>query len=403
MAKVLFTWELGRGLGHLVRYKALIASLLDDRHEVFYIARNAEKVRLVNPQPEIRVFELQPEFTPRDQQVTDPSLASYATLLFNCGFSDSERLAIRLRRWVTLLENIKPDCIIADHSPTVVLANRLKGIPSVVAGNGFTLPPATQPLRLFQPEHRTALEENIRFESLLCDIMNVANSHIAKNAAKIASPAELLEADQSWLMTFEDLDCYGERVNANYMGTYPNPHFGLDFSWPETPGPKVFAYLQSPKALEEIGSWARERQASLCLVVPGIFRKYRSILDRAFEPSQTFASEKPVNLSRVSREADLGISNGNANVLSNLALAGIPQMLIPISMENFMEARQAARISCGLMAPEANFSKLHLQLNELVDTSVNRVAAQSLAQKYGAFNSLSQTEHLRQNLYELFP
>lgn len=401
MARILFTWELGRGLGHLVRYKALIASLTQDGHEVHYIARNADKVRLVNPQPELRVQQIGPEFTPRPQQVTDPRLTSYSTLLFNCGFSNVEKLVFRLQRWIEAIKGIQPDCIVADHSPTAMLANQVLKIPLIIAGNGFTLPPAMQPMPLFLPEHSVSDGLSIEFEHQLCDVLNASIRKIQKNVPKIENPAALLKVDQSWLMTFRELDCYGARRNANYLGTYPNDGFGEDFDWPKADGPKVFAYMQSQKGLEALGSWIAERGARLCLVLPKSAQKHAEMVSQVFPKTLCHVFENPINLTKVLAEAEVGISNGNANLLANLALAGIPQLTIPVSMENYMEARQAVDASCSLMAAGPDFSGMSAQLDELLDNDIFRAGAARLAEIYAGSTSERQSEILRKNLYEL--
>ena len=401
MARILFTWELGGGLGHLVRYKGLIASLVQDGHQIHYIARNAEKVGFVNPQPEIQVAELSPAFTPRPQQIIEPRLASYSTLLFNCGFSDVDSLAARLQRWVVTIKAIRPDCIVADHSPTALLANRVLGIPLIIAGNGFTLPPANQPMPLFQPEKSENPAINLDFENRLCGILNASIRKIGSNTPDLASPSELLTVDQSWLMTFKEFDCYELRAGGTYLGTYPNDAFGENFDWPVATGPKVFAYLGSAKGLEALGQWVTDQDASLCLVMPKLNDKCRQIIQKSFPTKNIYLSEKPVSFSKIANEATLGISNGNANTVANLALAGLPQLAIPLSMENYMEARQTVRARCGLMLPGPDFSKLGAKLSELVDNAIYRQAARNFNLKYAGSSSETQTQHMLNKLHEL--
>ena len=47
MATVLFTWELGGGIGHLVRHRGLIQQLLTDGHRVHFHACDLEKAHQV--------------------------------------------------------------------------------------------------------------------------------------------------------------------------------------------------------------------------------------------------------------------------------------------------------------------------------------------------------------------
>ena len=134
MAKYLFCWELGQGLGHLVRYRALVDKLIAEGHEVHYLARDERRVRLVNPQKSLQVTEIQPEFIDQAERIRQPASANPATLLYNCGFFSAERLAARARQWMQQIRRIQPDCIVADHSPTAVFANKFLGVPLIVSG-----------------------------------------------------------------------------------------------------------------------------------------------------------------------------------------------------------------------------------------------------------------------------
>jgi len=88
-------------------------------------------------------------------------------------------------------------------------------------------------------------------------------------------------------------------------------------------------------------------------------------------------------------------------MLANLALAGIPQLAIPLSMENYMEARCAVSIRCGLMLTGPDFSLLGTALDSLLNEPIYKRAAQSLAEKYARSNAEAQTQQLRQGLCKL--
>ena len=112
-----------------MRYRGLVGKPVENGHEVFYLARDPDRVRRVNPQTEIHVEQIQVEFLPPEKQIRQPRAASPATLLLNCGFSSADRLAARARNWIERIESIKPDYIISDHSPTAVFANRFLNYP----------------------------------------------------------------------------------------------------------------------------------------------------------------------------------------------------------------------------------------------------------------------------------
>ena len=397
MATYLFCWELGQGLGHLVRYKALINQLIDRGHRVHYLARDAERVRLVNPQNSIHIEEIQPEFTAKEHRIKQPANASPATLLLNCGFSSAERLAVRAKQWITRIRDIKPSCIIADHSPTAIFANKFLNYPIIISGNGFTAPPAENPFRLFQYWRFNPSEDSIRFEAQVAEILNEAASRISSDVPAFEHPSELFKGDQRWLMTFREFDSYGPRPGCeDYVGTFAQRDFGEGFVWPSARGPRVFAYLSKTRGLEYLAEWARSNEVSLCLYGKKL---PRNLLDR-FDAERTYFAPRPVRLANVFDAADLAITNGSANTVANFALAGIPQFAIPQSVENLMESRRLEILGCGLMANLADRDKFVGGLNALIANGDYRRSARKLKRKYENENFATSTQRIYKQLME---
>lgn len=396
MARYVFTWELGQGLGHLVRYRELIQALLSDGHELTYLARDASRVRLVNPQASLNIREIQPEFCEPGRRIIDPQAASYATLLLNCGFNDAPRLTNRLKNWVTHLRALRPDCVICDHSPTAVLACKVLGLPTVVSGNGFTVPPAENPFKLFQYWRFAANSQGARYDERVLAVVQEALKAFP-DSPRLTNASELVQGDASWLMTFGELDCYGRRDNGNYLGTFVSEDFGVNFSWPKAGGPRVFAYLHGPKAIDEIANWVATNDASLCLYA----RRLTAGQLSRFPANNTLIAESAVSLVQVCREADLAITNGGSNSLATLALAGIPQLAIVRSIENYMEARRLELLGCGLIASGPQYESVETKLTALCQDRDFARAASGLARKYHAQSSTTQCRVLVNQLREL--
>src|SRR5690606_23899680 len=57
------------------------------------------------------------------------------------GFGDPQKLGVTSRAWDDLLDLVRPDLIVADHSPALFLAAFGSGVPVVAIGTAFTLPP----------------------------------------------------------------------------------------------------------------------------------------------------------------------------------------------------------------------------------------------------------------------
>ena len=395
MARYLFCWELGQGLGHLVRYQGLIEKLISRGHEVYYLARDEQRVRQVNPQAALIVEEIQPDFLPKNKRIQQPANASPATLLLNCGFYSAERLGARAKVWIEYLRAIRPTCIIADHSPTAIFANRFLSFPLVIVGDGFAVPPVEKPFRLFQYWRFQASDESIHFENQLTEILNEATAIIDNKAHRFSHPSELFTGDQRWLATFPELDCYGPRVQGDYIGTFPQHGFGDNFEWPNTSGPRVFAYISHPQALDQLADWASNTDVSLCLYGRNL---PQALLNRF---SRAHIAQRPVNFAQVLHDADLAITQGTANSIANFALAGIPQLALPISIENLMESRRLEILGCGLVSMADEFNRFSTKANALITDRGFRRAAIKLHNKYKNQDFESQSEKLYKKLMAL--
>ena len=232
----------------------------------------------------------------------------------------------------------------------------------------------------------------------MTQVLNEAAKILDTGNIAFEHPCELFQGAQRWLMTFAEFDCYGPRVNCNdYMGTFVQRDFGDDFSWPRMPGPKVFAYLSKTRGLDELADWARENQASLCLC--GVNLPPAAL--QRFDPKQIHAAGRAVKLRHVLQSADLAITNGSANTVANFALAGIPQLTLPQSVENLMESRRLEILGCGLIANLSDAEQFGRGLNALIANRDFRRAAGRLQQKYQNQDERSATELLYNRLLAL--
>jgi hypothetical protein len=90
-----------------------------------------------------------------------PSL-SYAEILNRVGYLDADDLTALLGGWQELLRMVKPDLMIAEHSPTALIAARLEGVRRVTLGTGFETPPRVAPIPAIQPWRKTPTDLQAR-------------------------------------------------------------------------------------------------------------------------------------------------------------------------------------------------------------------------------------------------
>ncbi len=133
MAHFAFAWELGGGLGHLVRYRRLVRRLLAHGHRVSFIGRDPARVAAVYAGFGVDVRAAPHDATPSALRLARPD--SFAEVLYNCGFQAPDAVHARVGRWVAILRELAPAVLVADYSPSALVACRVLGIPAVASGS----------------------------------------------------------------------------------------------------------------------------------------------------------------------------------------------------------------------------------------------------------------------------
>ncbi len=163
MSTILYAWELGGGLGHLLRSLPLARKLAGRGHRVIAALRELRRAGVMvdcssatakSSRPSAETLRLDESgglhseiaFLPAPYlawRIAEPiePVRTYADLLHNVGFAHIEDLRILTRAWRTIFALARPDVVLCDHSPTALLAASLDEIPCATIGTGFCCPP----------------------------------------------------------------------------------------------------------------------------------------------------------------------------------------------------------------------------------------------------------------------
>ncbi len=330
MARFAFTWELGQGLGHLVRYLPLVRTLVERDDDVWFLVKNVGQAERVFSGLPVRIEQIEPGITPRALQLK--TLNSYPEILRNFGFY-SGALEKQVAAWIGMFGQIDPDLLVIDHSPMAMLANRISKIPSIVSGTGFTVPPSTTPMRPLRYWELPARDNLLRIER---EVLRSANSALRRfDAPPLQTLSQLFDCDVIWLLSFPELDHYGERVQASYYGNFAVPGHGEQPTWKDLDAPKVFAYLSSAQLPTEFVAAITELNVNLCLFAPNI-----EAVPKGFDDSLVFHSHEPIDLVVAAAECDVAVTNGGLNTVSSFFQAGIRQLVIANNLERYMVGRR---------------------------------------------------------------
>ncbi len=311
---------------------------------------------------------------------------SYPQVLFNSGFHDADVLHARLVDVLATLERTAPDILVCDYAPTVMLANHVARRPLVVAGHGFWIPPLCEPMPRFRYWLGPPAQAFAEREAMVLEVINTAGRRAG--ITPFASFAEFFSADRRWLCIYEELDFYSNRHDERYLGMFPDSAFGTPPQWPNEAGMKVFAYLTAGRSsLAALAALAAE-QVSVCLYAPGL--KHATEL-----PAELFRrAEEPVLLPAVAQECRMFVTNGNLSTSAVALLAGKPQLCLPESAEQYVNARRIELIGAGLAAPQRRLGDLAAKLHALLHKPDYARAAARCAQKYAGWRLCDRTEFM---------
>ena len=419
MAKVLLTWELGSGFGHVASLAAIAGVLRERGHHVVAALRNpAAAESFFSPLGVRCVTAPRPVLLPRPEGVP---IATYADLLSLVGFDSSESILPVLNGWDRVFEEVDPDVVVFDHSPFALLAAIGSQFGKLQHSTGFCIPPDLSPLPPLRPWLlRTPYEAQEREELLLASINDSLH---ARRQPALDRLADLYQsADENWLATYEELDHFGhearQAASANstedwgtakttqtqtlsatcYQGITPPPATGLRPEWPTGAGPRIFAYLQSdPTTLPLIAALGR-------LGYPTIARIAGIRPAREFE---SFKSLKiigdAIDVTHVAEQCDFAVLSGGHGTLAAVLLAGKPVVVVPIQLEQLLLAKRCEEAGFGIGSPAVDVRYFTNAVAKIVSEPSYQARARAFANRYRTLAPGRQLQSLAERIEDLLP
>jgi len=296
--KVLFGWELGGGQGHIQRLVALAAMLQAQGVEPVF-ALKSYNIKGANLPGQIVLAPRLP-FSGRSESYT------FADILEAFGFGNTNLLRSHLQAWQAVISQVKPNLVITDHAPGLVLAAR--GIvPTIVTGDSFAVPPAVEvfpPLRFPTPPQSAQRQQQV--------------TNTIRDVFKSDAPlGQLFQGDVSLLFSIPELDPYRHlRTNEQYISLHVAP---MPQNLHSSNGPN-WAYLYDDFA-------------------------YRHLVLETLRPNCDFKS-----LSEVLTGKSLAIHHGSSTTSIACLLAGIPQLIFPQYLEHQLNGMALLQLGVGVIA-----------------------------------------------------
>lgn len=371
MKTVLFAWELGRGLGHLVNIRRIAPCLKPYRARIVAAVRNSHSAGILQGVAD-GIIEA-PAWPP----ASPASSATLNDILSAAGLADSATVRRLLAAWDDILSEVRPDLVVADFSPLAALAARDR-IPLVMIGNGYTLPP--HEMLRFPPLHRHS--RPVWKEEKTLEAVNQALRNAGRTG--LSHLPLIFKGDANLVQTFPLLDPY-DTQRSEYAG---GPLFDYEPRPPNTEAAAIFVYLSDGyephpsifKALKPFAArlriYARRMPASQL---------------EALRDSGARIEAEPPPLCDVLPSIRLLVHSGGSGVAAEALAGGVQQLVLSAQIEQDLNGEALER------AGVAKFMRTYVAGVDISPDLIGCVAADralaARAEELGRWHR----EHLRSN------
>ncbi|NBZ86483.1 hypothetical protein [Stagnihabitans tardus] len=338
--RVVLAWELGGNWGHVRRLRALGEALTAQGHSVHYVLQELGALR---PLPRGAVLWPAPVWSGLLRHAALRGLGEprrFGDVLANLGLQGSAMVEGLLLGWESLLSAIRPDVVVGDFAPSLMLAARGR-MPRVAVGTGFTVPPTHLP---GFPPFPGAETEPLVAEDALLTLVNRALERVGRPL--LDHLPQMVQAEAALPAVFAELDPAGA-LRQDRLLTPSIPAEVLTATRPETPGAAVFAYLPAADlgadhlALVE----ALARRVPVTAVMPGLDATRGERLARA----GVRLMQQALTWDRIAKGHSLVLCAGGMGTVSSALALGLPLAVLPHGFEQKLTARALDRAGLGAL------------------------------------------------------
>ena len=330
---------------------------------------------------------------PPESPVTGSS--TFADLLHNNGCAGLDQLKSLVSAWRSLFDLVQPDVVVMEFSPVALLSLEGCAARRVVLGTGFYCPPDVSPLPDLRPWRQNYPERLRHTEEHVLERLNAVLTDGGEPA--LARVGELYtRVDANFLATLPELDHYGARPGAHYVGLLSVVD-GVPPRWPPGIGPRIFAYLRPFAGLRVLLGALQRLGAPTIVHMVGL--EIESLEQGA--PSHLRFEREPLDMESTARECDLAILYAPHDTTARLLLAGKPLLLLPQHLEQRLVAENAARLGAAVAVTDGDAKDIQRGLDAIVGEPRFAEAARRFAARHANFDSRVARMHVVDELERL--
>lgn len=374
MTTILFGWELGAGLGHVAPLAAVArairgrcASGAVEVPRLVFALRDPHRSRILVEGLDAPVLPA-PVF--REEAPVQSAAASYADILIAAGFVRETTLRLAVSAWDDLLDFVGPDLVIADHSPTLMLAARGR-VRLIATGTGYTLPPTH--LADFPSLHADREPASARRPMLA----NVNGLLAERGVAPLERLPQLLEADARALFTLPHLDPYIALRKETVLGPYEE---GLE---PQPPPEELRLYYygraEEPHLPDILDVLVATRAKVSVYFVAGDPASVARLRARGVVVHE----ELPDTAEEIAK-ASAVLFHGGAGIAMACLMIGRPMIVMPIHDESEVTAMRVDQAGAGIVVEDVTPDALAAAVDAVLTVPSYRNSAREIAEQIAA-------------------
>jgi hypothetical protein len=196
--------------------------------------------------------------------------------------------------------------------------------------------------------------------------------------------SDLFRTEARVFATFAELDPFGPRPGEHYLGPIFEAQFGERAEWPDGDRRRIFAYLRRdvPGVRNILQALSAADAATICFfpgVRPGELKEFAS--------DRLRITPRPLQLETVLPRADLALVYGGHGVVSAAMIAGVPLLVVPKNVEQYLHARRVESAGAGAVLDRGHsVENAAARISQALADDGLRAGARRFADRHAGFD-----------------
>ena len=207
-----------------------------------------------------------------------------------------------------------------------------------------------------------------------------AINQVMPNEFRINALHAIFDGAARFLSGVPELDPYGARESADYLGLHTVTIGSAPPTWPAGDGKRVFAYLNS--GYRHLDRTLQALSGSSARVLIYVFGGDESLMAR-YRGSRLGFTSQALDLSQVVAECDLCVCHGNSGTTLGMLHGGRPVLVLPMHLEHFLLGRKLESAGAGCVVhPDEPEPDIGGTLRKMLGADTYGQKARDLAARY---------------------